>query len=191
MNDSLLEALDTPETGNTASPAYQLYLTPDLGKVLESSSKITRDMGDEFISTEHLFLAILGVRGDAQEILVRFKIDKDTVQKVIEELRNTKNAEVIQPKKFRVLSKYARRLTKLASENKLDPVIGRDVEINRIIQILSRRTKNNPLLIGEAGVGKTAIVEGLAQRMVASDVPESLKDKELVSLDLGLLIAGT
>lgn len=191
LNDSLLEALDTPETGNTASPSYQLYLTPDLGKVLELSAKITTEMGDEFISTEHLFLAILGVRGEAQEILLRFKIDKEVVRRVIEELRNTKNAEVIQPKKFRVLSKYARSLTKLASENKLDPVVGRDVEINRIIQILSRRTKNNPLLIGEAGVGKTAIIEGLAQRMVASDVPESLKDKELVSLDLGLLIAGT
>lgn len=191
LSDSILEALDAPEGGSTASPAYQLYLTPDLGKVLESSAKITSEMGDEFISTEHLFLAILNVRGEAQEILTRFRIDKETVRRVIDDLRNSKNAEVVHPKKFRVLSKYARSLTKLASENKLDPVIGRDLEINRIIQILSRRTKNNPILIGEAGVGKTAIAEGLAQRMVASDVPESLRDKELVSLDLGLLIAGT
>ena len=111
--------------------------------------------------------------------------------RVLEELKNSKVTDVHLPKKNKSISRYTRSLTKLAQENKLDPVIGRDDEISRIIQILSRRTKNNPILIGEAGVGKTAIVEGLAIRMALGDVPESLKDKELVSLDLGALVAGT
>jgi ATP-dependent Clp protease ATP-binding subunit ClpB len=110
---------------------------------------------------------------------------------VIEELKSSNFVGEQKPKQYRTLSKYARSLTKLAKENKLDPVIGRDNEILRVIQILSRRTKNNPILIGEAGVGKTAIIEGLAIRMAQGDIPESLKDKELVSLDLGSLIAGT
>src|SRR5581483_5155763 len=113
------------------------------------------------------------------------------VLRVMDELKSAKTNEPAAPKKARALLKYTKSLTKLAAENKLDPVIGRDQEISRIIQILSRRTKNNPILIGEAGVGKTAIVEGLALRMAQGDVPESLKDKELVSLDLGALIAGT
>ena len=122
---------------------------------------------------------------------MKFKIDKATILKILSELKNLKGDEANQPKKYRAILKYTRNLTKLAKENKLDPVIGRDNEISRIIQILSRRTKNNPILIGEAGVGKTAIVEGLALRIAMGDVPESLKDKELVSLDLGLLVAGT
>ena len=146
---------------------------------------------DDFISTEHLFLATLDTPCSAREILSKFKIDKATILKILSELKNLKGDEINQPKKYRAILKYTRNLTKLAKENKLDPVIGRDNEISRIIQILSRRTKNNPILIGEAGVGKTAIVEGLALRIATNDVPESLKDKELVSLDLGLLVAGT
>jgi ATP-dependent Clp protease ATP-binding subunit ClpB len=191
LTDSILEAIDTPEGASTLSPSYQIYLTPDLAQIIESSGKVASTLKDEFISTEHLFIAMFDVPGQAKEILSKFRIDRSAVMRVLDELRNTKGADVAQPKKFRVLSKYARSLTKLARENKLDPVIGRDTEILRIIQILSRRTKNNPILIGEAGVGKTAIAEGLAIRMASGDVPESLKDKELISLDLGSLIAGT
>ena len=191
LTDSLLEAIEAPEGGTTLSPSYQIYLTPELAHAIENSAKVAQNLNDEFVSTEHLFISLLDVPGGAREILSRFRIDKPSVLKVLEVLKTSKVTDVNQPKRFKSLSKYTRSLTKLASENKLDPVIGRDDEISRIIQILSRRTKNNPILIGESGVGKTAIVEGLALRMASGDVPESLKDKELVSLDLGLLIAGT
>src|SRR3989339_528191 len=191
LTDTLLEILEVPESGSVLSPSYQLYLTPELAQVLEGSSKVASHFGDQFVSTEHLFIAMLDYPGPSREILTRFKLDRNTVAQILQELKNSKVTEVEQPKRFRALSKYTRNLTKLASENKLDPVVGRDNEIIRVIQILSRRTKNNPILIGEAGVGKTAIVEGLAERIAKNNVPESLKDKELVSLDLGSLIAGT
>ena len=191
LTDSLLEAIDTNETSNTISPSYQLYLTPELAQTIEGAGKVATSLKDDFISTEHLFIALFDAAQTAREILSRFKIDKPSVMRVLEELKNSKVTDVHLPRKNKSISRYTRSLTKLAQENKLDPVIGRDDEISRIIQILSRRTKNNPILIGEAGVGKTAIVEGLAIRMSLGDVPESLKDKELVSLDLGALVAGT
>ena len=191
LTDSLLESIESPESGGVLSPSYQIYLTPELAQAIESSGKVASSLKDEFVSTEHLFIALLDSPGSAKEMLSRFKIDRASVVRVLEDLRSGKISDAAQPKKYKFLAKYARSLTKLAAENKLDPVIGRDTEISRIIQILSRRTKNNPILIGEAGVGKTAIAEGLANRMAVGDVPESLKDKELVSLDLGLLIAGT
>ncbi|MCD8494876.1 MAG: AAA family ATPase [Candidatus Pacebacteria bacterium] len=191
LADSLLEVIETPEGGSTMSPSYQIYLTPDLAQVIEHSVKIAQELGDEFVSTEHLFIAVLDVPGQAQELLTRFRIKKETTQKIIKELKETGSPTMGASKKFRVLLKYTRNLTQLAREDKLDPVIGRDKEIMRIIQILSRRTKNNPILIGEPGTGKTAIVEGLALRMAKGDVPESLRGKDLVVLDLGLLLAGT
>ncbi len=191
LSDAILESLEAPEGASTLSPSYQIYLTPDLAQALEAAGKIAASMNDSFVGTEHLFLAVVEHPGPVTEILSRFQITRDGATGVLKELRTAHDTGGEEPKRFRALNKYARNLTKLASENHLDPVIGRDTEINRVIQILSRRTKNNPVLIGEAGVGKTAIAEGLAARMSVNDVPESLKGKELLLLDLGLMIAGT
>ncbi len=191
FSDNIIDALESPGTGSTMSPSFQMYLTPELAQSLENSMKVAQDFQDEFISTEHLFLSLLDQSGQIREVFARFRIDKDEAYKVLEELRSQNIGESELPKKNRALEKYTRNFTDMARADKLDPVIGRDSEIMRLMQILSRRTKNNPLLIGEAGVGKTAVVEGLAIRMAKGDVPESLKDKELVSLDLGMLIAGT
>ena len=191
LSDIVVERLESPESASVLSPSYQIYFTPDLAHALESSGKIAARMNDAFVGTEHLFVAIVENPGPASDVLARFSISREGTLAVLKELKSSKDGQTAEPKRFRALAKYARNLTKMASENKLDPVIGRDTEINRVIQILARRTKNNPVLIGEAGVGKTAIAEGLAGRMAAGDVPESLKGKELLSLDLGLLIAGT
>jgi ATP-dependent Clp protease ATP-binding subunit ClpB len=191
LTDNLVDAIEGIESGQTLSPSYQIYLTPELAQVMEHSAKVALDLKDEFVSTEHLFIACLDIQSKARDILTKFKIDKEVFLSIMEEVKTQKNEDKGQVKKFKSLLKYTRNLTKLALDNKLDPVIGRDNEITRIIQIISRRTKNNPILIGEAGVGKTAIAEGLALKIATGDVPESLKDKELVSLDLGLLIAGT
>lgn len=191
LADSVLEQIENPERASVLSPSYQIYLTPELVQAFEASDKIAARMNDTFVGTEHLFLALLEFPGAASEVLNRFSINRETALAVLKEIKSSKDAQASGPKRFRALAKYARNLTKLAAENKLDPVIGRDTEINRVIQILARRTKNNPVLIGEAGVGKTAIAEGLAVRMAVNDVPDSLKGKELLSLDLGLMIAGT
>jgi len=191
LTDSVLELLESSQSGATISPSYQLYLTPDLAQALEASVKIAASLNESFVSVEHLFLGVLQHPGALAEIFNRFRIDRNVIVSVMQEFKAGRVEEGDAPKKFRALPKYTRNLTKMASENKLDPVIGRDGEIGRIIQILSRRTKNNPVLIGEAGVGKTAIAEGLASRIAVGDVPESLKNKELLTLDLGLLIAGT
>ncbi|MDD5318336.1 MAG: AAA family ATPase [Candidatus Pacebacteria bacterium] len=191
LTDSVLEQLEAPEASATIAPSYQLYLTPELAQIIENSSRVAADLKDEFVSTEHLFISFFDVASSAREILAKFKIEKQSVMNALEVLKESKAGETTTPKKLKAIAKYTRNLTNLARENKLDPVIGRDTEIGRVIQILSRRTKNNPILIGEAGVGKTAITEGLANRIAMGDVPESLKDKELVSLDLGILVAGT
>lgn len=191
LADAVLEHLEAPESASVISPSYQIYLTPELAQALEAAGKIAARMNDNFVGTEHLFLAVIEHPGPAADILARFGIGRDAALAILKELKSSKDGQGAEPKRFRALAKYARNLTKLAAENKLDPVIGRDTEINRVIQILARRTKNNPVLIGEAGVGKTAIAEGLAARMATGDVPETLKNKELLSLDLGLMIAGT
>ncbi|MBY0294019.1 AAA family ATPase [Patescibacteria group bacterium] len=191
LTDTILEGLEGGPASSVLSPSYQLYLTPELVQALERSAKVATELHDEFVSTEHLLVAIIDVPGTARDTLTRFRINREGVIRTLSDLRSSKQAAPAETKKNRALTKYTRSLTRMAAENKLDPVIGRDEEIQRVIQILSRRTKNNPILIGEAGVGKTAIAEGLASRIAAGDVPESLRDKELVSLDLGALIAGT
>ncbi len=190
FSDSLIELLEGP-TSNTVAPSYQLYLTPDLVQALEASVKIASALGESFVNVEHIFLGVLQHPGPALEVFNRFRIDRNAVMNTLQEVKTSREATPVADKRFRTLPKYTRNLTKLAEENKLDPVIGREQETTRMIQVLSRRTKNNPILIGDAGTGKTAIAEGLAIRMAVGDVPESLKGKELLSLDLGLLIAGT
>jgi ATP-dependent Clp protease ATP-binding subunit ClpC len=183
------KSTNTPYSGSTA----QVFITPRLKRVMDVAFEEATKLKDEYVSTEHIFLAIASERNTpSANILREANVTKDRIYAVIEEMRQGKRVtEPSAETKYRVLEKYGRDLTKVAIAGKLDPVIGRDAEVLRVMQVLCRRTKNNPVLIGAAGVGKTAIVEGLAQKLVAQDVPEPLLGKKVVSLDMGALLAGT
>jgi len=175
-----------------ATPVGQIYITQKLKDVLEAARKEAVHLKDEYVSVEHLLMGILQVDCPPSDILKRYSVDATKLLAAMRDIRGTQRVTDQNPEeKYQALKKFSKDLTELAAKAKLDPVIGRDEEIRRIIQVLSRRTKNNPVLIGDPGVGKTAIAEGLAQRIVAGDVPETLKDKKVVALDMGALIAGS
>ena len=177
-------------TGPTGAPE-QIYITPQLNRVLTRAEDEASTLKDEYVSIEHLLLAMLGERGSAAKLLREQGLSREAFMTALQKIRGGQRVTSATPETtYQALERYGRDLTKLAAQGKLDPVIGRDDEIRRVIQVLSRRTKNNPVLIGEPGVGKTAIVEGLAQRIVRKDVPEGLKDHRVVALDMGALIAG-
>ncbi|HKK19870.1 MAG TPA: ATP-dependent chaperone ClpB [candidate division Zixibacteria bacterium] len=170
----------------------QLYASPEFTQVLNKAENELKNFHDEYVSVEHILLALLEEKSKAQEILKRNGIKREEMLKALTSIRGKTRVTDDNPEsKYAVLEKYSRDLTKMARDGKLDPVIGREGEIRRVIKILSRRTKNNPVLIGEPGTGKTAVVEGLAQKIAIGEVPETLKDRQLVALDIGALIAGS
>ncbi len=174
-----------------STPVGQIYITQALKDVFDRAFAEAEHLKDDFVSVEHLLLGIINTKSKSEKVLKRFGVTIDKVLSTMREIRGTQRVTDPTPEdKYQALKRYARDLTDLAKKGKLDPVIGRDEEIRRIIQVLSRRTKNNPVVIGEPGVGKTALAEGLAQRITSGDVPHSLKDKKVVALDMGALVAG-
>ncbi|MBK8587190.1 MAG: ATP-dependent chaperone ClpB [Bacteroidetes bacterium] len=194
INVNIDKLMDENEKIITSIPKVdggRIYLSDDLNKVFQKATTIAKDLGDEFISLEHLFLAMIAGKDKVSTLLKSNGINEKDVKAAVKELRKgSKVTSASAEETYNSLNKYAKNLNELARNGKLDPVIGRDEEIRRVLQILSRRTKNNPILIGEPGVGKTAIAEGLAHRIIDGDVPENLKQKQIFSLDMGSLIAG-
>ena len=182
-----------PSVSGPGSQPGQIYVSPEMNQVLNEAFQIAQNLKDQYVSVEHLLLSMFSLpeHNDVKEMLNQFGISRSAVEKVVSEMRNGQNVTSDNPEEtYEALKQYGHDLVQDCIDNKLDPVIGRDNEIRHTIRILSRKTKNNPVLIGEPGVGKTAIVEGLAQRIVAGDVPEGLKNKRIISLDMGALVAG-
>ena len=179
-------------SGAGARSATQVDLSPAVARILQGAEREAGALRDEYVSTEHLLLAMADSgAGEIARFLAAQGVSREAVLRALAGIRGSQRVTSQSPEDtYNVLEKYGRNLTQLAHQGRLDPVIGRDEEVRRVMQILSRRTKNNPVLVGEAGVGKTAIVEGLAQRIVRGDVPEGLKEKEIYQLDMGALIAG-
>ena len=187
----LKEALDQSPKITYQTP--QVYATPRITQIFENAKAEAERLKDEFISTEHILIAIVAERdGQASKILQSFGLDQEKIYQVLQDIRGGQRITDSHPEsKYKALEKYSRDLTMLAREGKLDPVIGRDEDIKRVMQVITRRTKNNPVIIGEAGVGKTAIAEGLAQKIANNDIPESLTDRKVIALDMGSLVAGS
>ncbi|MCG6551113.1 MAG: ATP-dependent chaperone ClpB [Candidatus Magnetominusculus sp. LBB02] len=191
LRAELDEAIDRFPKVSGAQPMGHLYLSTKLRDVFDEAEARAAHMGDEYVSVEHLLLGLCHKGGSASELLLAHGVNNDTLLAAMMVFRGTQRVTDESPEeKYQALKKYGRDLSALAAKGKLDPVIGRDEEIRRVIQVLARRTKNNPVIIGEPGVGKTAIAEGLAGRIVAGDVPQTLKDRTVVALDLGALVAG-
>ncbi|MEI7511335.1 MAG: AAA family ATPase [Candidatus Peregrinibacteria bacterium] len=184
---------DTPlQRIPTVSGTVQRNLDGEFQRIFDSAEKFQKQMGDDFLSVEHLLLALSDTKNSAQEILKSAGVETKNLLSLLQKIRGSQKITTPNPEStMNALKKYAHDLTEAAKKSKMDPVIGRDAEVRRTMQILSRRTKNNPVLVGDPGVGKTAIVEGLAQRIVAGDVPETLKKKKIMALDMGALLAGT
>src|SRR5437762_2003488 len=170
---------------------YDVRLSNELRATIDAAEKEMVKLKDEFLSAEHYLLALADSKGAAAKLLKELGVTRDKLMQALQQVRGSQRVTDQNPEgKYQTLEKYGRDLTELARKGKIDPVIGRDNEIRRVMQVLSRRTKNNPVLIGEPGVGKTAIVEGLARRIISGDVPESLKRKKIIAMDIGSMVAG-
>ena len=189
----VLEASAKVSQANLSGEANQIYATPGAARLLDNAKQEAERLKDDYIGAEHLFIAAtLESQGNAADVLKEFGVDQERVYQALMEVRGSHRVDDPRSEShYRSLGKYTIDLTKLAADGKLDPVVGRDEEIRQVMQTLTRRKKNNPVIIGEAGVGKTAIVEGLASRIVAGDVADSLKGRRVLALDMGALVAGS